>query len=193
MTVNDHASCEIIIHRWRMRASIAVIIVLLMFWALVGTHITTTIQRAIQNQSTATVAAEAIAVSDTVVILTDDRGTIVKSNADADEMFAKGRDIRGRNVHEWCNDKDAAERAADGMSKWYQNAPVGARRLLIVRAQLPIGDVDIMIMATALRREPGSNLAVMAIVNYWSQVSVTDLRPGAVQQQPEAEKNEGKK
>lgn len=176
MSSDEHAVCIADSRRWQRIASIAVAVTSVILFAMIALKIRSDIRKAIINKSTATVAAEAISVSNTAVLLLDERGTVVKSNDEADMIFAKGEDIRGRTIHDYCVDKLNAEHASDKMQTWYQSAPVGARRLLIVTAQLPTGPTDIMIMATALRREPGSNIAVMAIVSYWNQVAVTDIR-----------------
>lgn len=171
-----HLQCEARHSKWRTRFAFASILCTLVLSFFVVQHITYTQQIAILNKKTATVAADAIAVSDTALIMTDERGTIVKSSAAADQMFASGADIEGRNVHDWCVDAPAAKRASDMMQRWYANATTGSRRVLVVSASLPAGRTDIFITITALRREPGSEIKMLAFINYLNQISYSDLR-----------------
>lgn len=162
--------------RWQRWFALSVFVSLLALGYFVVQQIKYEQRIAILNKKVATVAADALSVSDTALLMLDEHGKIVKSSSAADDMFANGHDIEGRNVHDWCLTAEATARAAAGMRRWYLSATPGTRRVLIISAKLPTGSRDLFVTVTALRREPGSDIKMMAFVNYMDQVTMSDIR-----------------
>lgn len=131
---------------------------------------------AVKSIKTAMVAAEFSAASGRAELLLDSDGIVIRSNSAADILFAMGHNIEGSNVHDFCVDKITREKAIQGLKRWTASARAGEQLIVYVTANLPQGHSGLTIVATAVRREPGSNVAVTAMVSLSKDVTIKDLR-----------------
>lgn len=174
-TVNHQVHCKFMIYDRVWQA--AIICVVIAASVVIGYVIREQRRAWIKDAKTVEVYAEGIQLSHSAIVILGKDGTILKSNTFADEMFdARGDDIQGRNIHDFCVSPDAGERGAAGLEQWFKSANGGSRMSLLVTAKLPAGSKDIAIMATTVKPTPGSEAKAMATINYADKFEIHDFR-----------------
>lgn len=160
---------------WRRRFRIALAVCLMMLAAMIVQKIQYDKRQAIQNNKTAIVAAQAASISKVATVLVSEDGMVIRSNTWANEMFAAGSNMEGGNVHDYCVSPDKRAMAMQSIKRWYRSVPSGSVKLIAVDACLKSGTIPIIIIATTIQRDLGSDIAIRADIFPADKFSMTDI------------------
>lgn len=177
MADNIASGCTASVKVLRRYLRVAGVAVLIMMAIVIGSEIKSQQRKAVQNNKTAVVAAQAASITHIASVILSEDGKILLSNTDADNLLNLGKDISGKNIHDFCGESAVQDRARVAMAKWYHNSPEGSVKALAVTINLPapVGRTEMVVIATTIKKGIAGDIAFIADIIPASQYSYTAI------------------